>query len=203
MNDFLTDNGFADISRNAVVVGFGSNGFFRRFVSGLQLNGLFWKKDERGNLVTQFSGIYGLLSAGFNILPPENAIKLYPLLDFGPGLMKLTLREDEVSFDDAVDEPSQTRHFWQGGLIIGFGAGFDYVLPLAKKGKNITLGLRAGYMYDPTDRNDWQLEGADVRNGPEAVFSGPYARLTIGKSFAKPHKAWGKHTKKDTMSGHE
>ncbi len=197
MNDFLDNEGFPEVSENGLIIGFGSNGFFRRFVTGLQFNGVWMDKGEEANMITRLTGIYGLISAGVNVLPLQNRPKLYPILDFGPGLLKFVVRDEEIPFDDAIDTPIQTRSFWQGGLLLGGGVGFDYVLPFEKKGKNMAFGLRAGYVYDPTDRNSWQLHGTDVEDGPEASFTGPYVRLILGKSFAKPRGTWEKHRGKN------
>ncbi|MFW6254272.1 MAG: hypothetical protein ACOC41_05015 [Chitinivibrionales bacterium] len=183
LNQGLGNAELPDISENNISAGIGMDAVYGRFVHSMGLDVLFWDEGNQGNLETDLTGFYGRMAFGFDIFSKER-FRLYPQIGLGLGALRLRINSENVGFEEALTGPSQTSEFWQMGVLLGVSLGGSYTFGIDKRDKNIVLGFRGGYWHDPSSRSDWFYEYADVQNGPEAGFSGPYAKLTIGKEIS-------------------
>ncbi|MBD3391067.1 MAG: hypothetical protein GF418_03340 [Chitinivibrionales bacterium] len=189
VNDAITPDGFHSISDYAVQIGGGLNWRARRLLGGAELFGYVSQKEERGTTYTKLYGIGSRMNIGFNVLP-ESPFLLYPQFGLGLGGLGVRLGNDEVDFDQAVAAPINNISLWQRTFVLEPGMGFEYRIPKKRPGKFLALGLRAGYAFDVSDRDDWRSDWVDITSGPDLRASGPFLRITIGKSYTRK---WGKH----------
>ncbi len=179
------------ISDNGLSLGIGMSGINSRFINITGLEAIVWGEGDRGNRETHLAALVGRTSFGYDLLPSKR-LRLYPYLGLGIGVMRLRINQENISFDDAISEQSPTRNFLQLGALIGGGVGLSYTFGIDGNKRNIVLGLRGGFWYDPTAGNDWYIKRADVQNGPDAGFTGPYATIIIGRelSVSRIRKRW-------------
>jgi len=164
-------------------------GFYsrRRLVLEAELNGIMWKPTELGVNETKLRAVTSSINLGINLLPYRMPVALYPYIGSGFGKTRLLLNQTEAQFPDAAAKPLTELDLVQNNYTLRAGIGFDADIKTCRAGKkNLMLGIRAGYMYDFTDNDDWESDDVDIKNGPEISMSGPYLKLVIGKSFIKP-----------------
>ncbi len=177
--------GYTGFSRYSLSLGFGGIRLHGRFVSGGEFEGLLWKHNKNGNSESMFSAGRLLSLHGISVLPSSNFL-LYPLVGIGGGISSLRAGPKEVPFDSAFAIPSQlpsSSSLSQFTFLVDLGLGMNYSHPFphGKPGK-MSIGLRAGYMFDPFDNDEWHRHGTTLTNGPNSDLSGPYVRLTLGTS---------------------
>jgi hypothetical protein len=187
-NRSLAAAGYHRIRDYAVQLGGGINWRVRRIMSGLELFGYIWQKEELATTYTNLGGIGSRLNIGVNVLP-EGAFLLYPQFSFGLGGLRLKLGNHEAAFSDAVAAPMNNVSLWQRSFVLAPGIGFDYRLKKRSHGnKFMVAGIRAGYAFDVSDRDDWRSDWVDITDGPRLRASGPFLRIVIGTSHVRKGK---------------
>ncbi len=202
INDRLGENGLGDFSSYAGAVGFGGTRWSGRYVSANEFEVLFWKKNRQDNRVGmlntgRFSSLHGIR------LVNTPAFSLYPLAGIGAGFTTIKVWSDERSFNDAlavgVESDGASKLFQPTFLFdVGIGAHFSKKMPHGKPGM-ATIGLRAGYVFDPVKSNRWYQGRSVILDGPDGNLSGPYLRIVLGGS--KPH--WIKRHGASCCSNHK
>lgn len=140
--------------------------------------------DGPGDVEADFGGGFGMLDLGFALVHTRSVL-LMALGGFGGYGMSLTLDENNnVRFDDALDDPARSTSISRGGVLVGATLGLDGRVPIGKpeRGRQpfCTLGLRVSGLYGPA-MGDWSLpQGAAAKGGPDVGLAGGYVALTFG-----------------------
>lgn len=207
--------GYPGFSRYNLSLGFGSFRSHNRFVEGGEFEGLLWKRNTSGNLESRFGAGRTVSFIGYSLFKNPH-ITLFPLIGLGAGISFLRAGPTEVPFDSSFTVPSQTPpdgFIYQGSFLIdaGIGAFISRSHP-KKKYKNIAFGIRAGYLFDPVDSENWYRNGITLKDGPDSNLSGPYLRMTFGVSKNRCEKRgcknssckhWNRNRGKGKCTGEE
>ena len=186
MNDLIIPKGYRRFKDYSFLIGGGFYKKFGRNILEFEMRGIRWKTRKRGTNQSSLKGIHGLIHYGFNVLPSER-IALFPYIGGGIGKVWLGLTRTSTAFDTLLVEPVTDISLDQRIYILEAGVGFDVTIQRQQcsSGNPLILGLRAGYTFDPTDKNDWYDDNTAITGGPKLAASGPYARISIGKAIQK------------------
>jgi len=191
LNDAIGARNFEGLDDLAFTLGFGTFTARWRVISGLEFRGIGWRAATRDNRVTELYGMNGIYNIGFNVLRPHARFRLYPYVGVGLAGYVLRLREKEIAFDTALARPVGDAVLWQKGAALQAGLAFDFLLPTKRNPvRSRVIGLRAGYMFDPSPGRDWEINEVNVSGGPSFSGSGIYAQLVFGHSVKKPLSKW-------------
>jgi hypothetical protein len=184
VNDKLTAYGLPKFNYYGPSFGFESQTIIKRLMMGGELKGYFTRDISAGNSKASFSAGQLLVTSGVELINSDR-VNLYPYLGLGAGLLRLSVGATNTQFDTALAKPLPGVDVFQGKFLMDFGLGFDLI---AGDGKfnGSTLGLRAGYMFDPVRKGQWWRTGSDLVGGPTPALSGAYVLLTIGKTKSAP-----------------
>lgn len=194
-NSVMTPNGYKRLKDYSFQFGFGWYSQYKRLIFNWELMGTHWPEGKREtNAVLSVYGLNCLFDAGFDLVKGE-AITLYPYLGTGFGQVFMSLGKKSVELGDVIAGNVIENRVWQRTMVLDAGLGLDFTHAMKRgPGRKHVIGLRVGYWYDPSRSKDWQLDQTKIENGPKLKMSGPYVRLTIGKSstknmhFPKHHK---------------
>jgi hypothetical protein len=117
---------------------------------------------------------------------------VYPLLQLGAGVFKLKVAERKRSFGDMLSDPVRGHDFVQVTFLPGVGGAVEYRVKTRKKGKDLLIGLRAGYLFDPNASDLWWDSGVEITGGPEPLLRGPYVHLVVGRGYTGLRKRFHK-----------
>lgn len=191
VNHRMKQMGYTEFTRYGLSVGFGWNRRFRKFISGGEFEGLFWKRNHYKKHESVFGAGRVLALYGVSLFQSKT-YSLYPLFGLGGGVSHLRAGPSELPFDSAFVLPSQVptmSSLYQFAFLLDFGMGAEIKRPLPRgKPGNVTIGLRLGYLLNPVEKNKWHRSGVTIRNGPFSNLSGPYLRLTLGSTGVKRKK---------------
>ena len=179
LNSRMNALGLTEFSEYGLSLAIGWDMIFNRMVSGGELEGIFWRTNETDGVRQKFWAGRLLFNSGFQILSSDR-IFLYPLLGLGGGIARLWIGPEQISFDDALAIQSPDP-LYQFTVVINLGVGFDVLFPLWRGYKNILLGFRGGYMFDPVRSSRWYRGGPDITGGPDVNVQGPYIQVVLGK----------------------
>jgi len=187
MNKLMTPKGYRRFKDYSFIMG---GGFYKkvgRSILEFEIRGIRWNTRKRGNKQSSLGGINGLIHYGFNVLP-QGPITLFPYVGGGFGKLWLGLTKTSTPLDSLLAQPVTDIKLEQKTFILDAGIGFDVTITRKRTpDKNpITIGIRTGYSYDPTDNRDWYENDTAIKGGPKLSLSGPYARLILGKSIKRP-----------------
>ncbi|MBD3240473.1 MAG: hypothetical protein GF331_07795 [Chitinivibrionales bacterium] len=181
-NTRVRDYGFAELKDYGYHLGIGTFTVRKRLITGLELKGVAWRPTETANRVTELYGLSGIVNVGFSVLP-EGRFRLYPYIGAGFGQLFLRLRQESATFGEALSEPLDDVVLNQrvGALQAGIGA--DFSIPRRHRPhRSRVIGLRAGYVFDPSPARDWRSADIRIGGGPSVAANGVYAQLVFGKS---------------------
>ena len=192
-NNVLEDEGLPELDPFAGTVRLGMSVRKRRLVIGHEFDLLMWEdRFAGGNRVSLWSG-YWTLDAGYNVLDPQaGRWTVYPLLQLGAGVFKLKVAERKRSFGDMLSDPVRGHDFVQVTFLPGVGGAVEYRVKTRKKGKDLLIGLRAGYLFDPNASDLWWDSGVEITGGPEPLLRGPYVHLVVGRGYTGLRKRFHK-----------
>ena len=185
VNERLHELGYGGFSRYGLSLGFGGLRQYRRYITGGEIEGIFWKRNKDHSRVSMLNAGRLISLHGFSVLSLPS-FSLYPLIGIGGGVTSLLAGPKEVPFDSAFAIPSQlpeSSPLYQFSFLVDLGVGmhFSHPAPRGRPGV-MTIGLRAGYIFDPIDNDRWYRNGTRLTGGPDSDLSGPYLRLTLGGS---------------------
>jgi hypothetical protein len=163
-------------------------GFFARkkLVFEMEFNGILGKKREWGSNVTKLSILTSSVNFGYNVLPRNHVLSLYPYIGSGFGRTFLELNQEKATLSEAVNDEISKVKLDKRNYTIRAGLGFD--ADLSKKHKNnkkMNIGFRVGYQFDVSDKDDWYFDKVKIDNVGSLRASGVYAKLIIGRSRDK------------------
>ena len=185
MENQLTSAGFETPKDWAYTVGGGFYGR-KRLVVEAEINGLLWKPREMGVNETRLYGISSSLNLGINVLPIDLPMALYPYIGSGFGRTRLLLNQTSADFGEAVATPPTSFVMTQRNYALRTGIGYDFAIKRKKaERKHLSIGFRAGYMFDVTDNDDWESDEVEIQNSPKLKTTGFYGKVVIGKSFKR------------------
>ena len=171
LNTTLSRRGYSQFSDTIFGIGAGGheikNRFFPRYKNSTVVN----KKYN-----TSLYGFYGLWNVGY-IIYEKNNLKIFPLLGFGGGAMKMKIIEKR-SFDDILDNPKGSSTITHGISILNLAVGAEKLFRKKEGEKGdryLMFGIRLGYRYCP-DEYDWE----NVLGGPDISLTGPYFLVMFG-----------------------
>jgi hypothetical protein len=122
----------------------------------------------------------GVWSVGYD-LAPSQSLRVAPLVGVGATLANLVVRAEEVGFD-TYSTNHYPRSFYQGSLQLHGGIAADYLFDVTDKNKTVSVGLRAGYLFDPRSTRQWRSEKTRITGGPDFDYTTVYASVVLSKS---------------------
>ncbi len=185
LNDMLRARGFENLGNSQISFGGGGYGILKgKILFGGEGSG-FSKAVTSSTQKASLSGGCGFFYIGYVVLS-RNGFNLFPMLGIGGGGFNLRIVERAATptFDEILDNPKREVNISTGSFLLNFALGVDYSLVLSedKKGRGgLLLGIRAGYIFDPTKAN-WRMTDMDVLGGPDVRMTGPYIQLILGGS---------------------
>jgi len=183
LNSRLEKNGYSRIPENFISIG----GGLYTLVNGFMLGGEGYKLygSDAGNDIskTSIDATYGFFNIG-HILYSNSKFRVYPIFSIGGGRLNLKLIEkSSLTFDTVLGGAKRSTKLSTGGLLLDVSLKADYLLlelkKETKKPTGITIGLRLGYVFDPS-KDDWTMDGLDLSDSPKTGITGPYIRFVIG-----------------------
>ncbi|MFP4164553.1 MAG: hypothetical protein ACLFQB_11970 [Chitinispirillaceae bacterium] len=181
LNGRIDDFGLGEFSSYSLNLALGWSVTRDRLISGGEWEGLFWRGNEIGGQRSSFWASRLFFNTGVDLLGCED-LSFYPLVGIGAGLSALRAGPAQVSFTEALVEPQQTMSIYQLSFLINAGAGFDYKLSSWRGYRNMLIGFRAGYVFDPAGSTQWSRGISEVTDGPEPLLRGAYVRIVLGNS---------------------
>jgi hypothetical protein len=191
-NTLLGDNGYPGLSKYYAAMGLGGETRIHRMLTSSELAFTFSNEWKRGNQVADLYTAYFLLNTGFNLLPPAGRFDLFPYAGIGGAVLNLAVHNKETDFNEYSPSAAAPLNLYQMTMLFNAGLGFDFRSPAVRHGRSGVVGLRVGYLFDPTRQGRWMQDEVRVTNGPEPGLSGPYVRMVIG-SIGPGH--WKKEMK--------
>lgn len=180
LNGRLSDAGYPTFPTELFAIGGGGYGVVAgKLLLGGEGYGLIApSRGFQGREVTAGGG-YGLFTIGYRFQPSDPFV-VYPQVGIGGGGLSLEIGSAGTdSFDDVLDNPNRQASLEKGSLLVSLGAGAEYRFSKSGEPGGFQVGLRAGYLLSPYS-SDWTLSEDRLAGGPDASFTGPYVRLTIG-----------------------
>ena len=180
LNRQLGGAGYPEFGRAMLSIGGGGYGLRAgRLMLGGEGYGLITGENAVDGRSVSLQGGYGFFNVGYlTELSPELAV--YPMVGLGGGGVSLSIGPRGVpdSFDEVVTDPNRQVRMQRGGLLLSLGAGVEYALG---GGDGMTVGVRAGYVIEPYSIS-WRMDGSVLGAGPNASTSGPFVRVTLGRT---------------------
>jgi hypothetical protein len=185
-NSVMTANSYKRLKDYSYQFGFGFYSKYKNLIFNWELIGTHWPEGKhQTNAVLSVYGVNALFDVGFDVVKAE-AITLYPYLGSGFGHVFMGLGKKSAQLNDVIAGTVIENRVWQRTMVLDAGVGFEFTQATKRgPGWKHVIGLRAGYWFDPTSSRDWYLDHTKIENGPKLTMSGPYARLTIGRSHTK------------------
>ncbi len=192
LNSDLKALGYSGLKDYSYTLGVGLMKAHRRVIHEFELKGVMWRPSSDDNSVSELYGASMLFNVGFNVLAPDGKFWLYPYVGMGWGYHSLRLREERTGLVEALAQPVSDVVLTQRTTALQAGLGFDFLLKSRRNpAHSRTVGVRAGYLFDPSPASDWRIGETTVRGDPSFSMSGVYAQLVLGRTRTRPMK-WHK-----------
>jgi hypothetical protein len=160
-------------------------GLFNHFLIGGSGAGLLSRSvDATNDRKISASGAWGTFDFGYQLLR-VNGFLIAPVLSLGGYGMNVSVAsKGEVTFDDALENPTRNASLSNNGFLTGISVLAQTVL--IGKGAQVagartgwSLGLRLGALYG-IPVHGWRSSGANVTGDPPFGLRGGYAALSLG-----------------------
>ncbi len=168
--------------------GFGATHRVHRYVGEIGIIGNWWSQDRRGSNHEQrltLSAATLQYHVGFNLLKSQS-VALFPYAGMDLGMFNLAVSHD-TAFSALPISGQGTARIHRMIDAADVGLGFE-LGPVAGKCP-FSVGARAGYTFDLARHRDWTVGGMGVEGLPALHYTGPYARIVLGKTFGGHHKS--------------
>lgn len=182
LNDRLGEFNLGEFSPYSLNLALGWSVSRDRLISGMELEGLFWRTNEIEDSKSSLFASRLMFNTGIDLLKWQG-LSFYPLVGLGVGVSALKAGPAEISFNEALVTPEQELNIYQFTFLVDAGAGFDYTLSSFRGYRNMVIGLRAGYVFDPAGSSEWMRGLTSVTDGPELLLRGPYVRIVLGNAI--------------------
>lgn len=148
-----------------------------RLLLGGEGNALIGRAAGEGDMRASVRGFCGFFDLGYAV-HAGRALVVYPLFGVGAGAVTLGLDgRSAQSFDASLAGRGEKLRLQKSGFLLNFALGADTLVP--PFGGRLLVGVRLGYVVAPV-RSDWELGSREVEGGPDADWTGPYLRISIG-----------------------
>jgi hypothetical protein len=181
LNAALERDGYSHFPGSFLTLGGGGHAFIGRLVLGGEGQGLVGRRGGNGDSKTVLSGGCGFFNVGY-VAHSGSGLVVYPLFGVGAGSVDLKIMgRDAASFTEVLGDPRRSARLQRSGFLMQLAIGADQWLGPAASGRRrgFFIGVRAGYVLAPV-KGGWELDGMEVEGGPDAGWTGPYIRISIG-----------------------
>ncbi len=185
VNKFLNNQGLSGFLGQAWTVSLGGYRDWHRVVMEHSLNLRIWGYNLNGALRTSMYLWDATWNTGFNTLPPEWPVSLYPYVGLGVGLNTMFFGSDTKTFATMLATNEPDAYAWEFTPLFNVGLGSNYLFPSPDSTKGFSVGLRLGFLVDLFYTKRWISDGVYISDLPSISQTGPYIRLTLG--------GWDKH----------
>ncbi len=185
-NRVLNDTGYPKFSDSLTSIGGAGWGMEKRLVLGGE--GYYLKGQERNieGYTLSLAGGAGFFNIGY-LLFSGSHLNLYPVVGIGGGRLSFDITGEQTeTFDNILHDPGKSVSLKTGGFLLNFSLTVDYLVPVFEgidelgEETGLAVGLRVGYVFDPTP-GDWTANKiANITGGPELGITGPYIQLLLG-----------------------
>jgi hypothetical protein len=179
-NKALNAQGFSAFPEKVWSLTFGGYKDYRRLVMEHFLTLGIWGDNFDNGLRSSLMNAGFVANLGFNVLPPELGVSVYPYIGLGVGTMSLRVKSSTKTFTQLLASAEPNLNMWQITPLLNFGVGSNYILSKKDAAKGLAVGMRAGYLLDLYNNKKWRSDGMTVTGIPSIMQSGAYVRLIIG-----------------------
>ncbi|MBD3345133.1 MAG: hypothetical protein GF401_08745 [Chitinivibrionales bacterium] len=140
------------------------------FIFGHQFTVNWWEEaDGENNLDGGFQTFNWVAYSGVDLIPfmANIPLRFYPQLGVGGALTRLKISDSSFDFDQAVVETASRDALYQAHFIIEIAGVVDYTFLVPNWNKGIIVGARAGFLWQPFVKDNWNRSGSNFTNGPE------------------------------------
>lgn len=199
LNNTLAAQGYSKIPGDFLTAG---GGGYALFDNGLILGGtgLGLVSSEKqiirnGERYEQMVGAgLGLFKIGYAVVRTAD-MHIAPQFGIGGGGIAIDIsKKEDLSFNQALDNPNRTVNLSKGGLALDFGITFNHLIGAVVDDEDrggFAVGAEVGYVWSPGAESKWFDGSTEVSGGPDFSLQGFYLRLTIGggaDSVKKPRE---------------
>jgi hypothetical protein len=189
LNDKITTVGCTGFDSYTFTGALGGHKEHKRFISEDQFTGSWWRRNDDNVLTSSLAAFNFSKTLGFNILPYDFNLNLFPYAGLGIGMNRLQIHQESVSLSYALSSVVPDRVFRQGQVTFNGGAGSDFIIPSRDGRCGFTIGVRGGYQI-PLYTSKWHSKRTIISDLPDLKQQGFYVRLAVG--------GWGEHGKKSS-----
>ena len=177
LNASLTRTGRPALPSSFATLGGDGHLLVGRLLLGGEGHSLIGRAVGAGNARASLRGFCGFFDLGY-VVHAARALVVYPLFGVGAGAVTLSLDGRAApSFDASLAVRGERLRLQKSGFLLNFALGADRHFP--PFGGRLLVGVRLGYILAPV-RSDWELGGREIEGGPDADWTGPYLRVSIG-----------------------
>jgi hypothetical protein len=194
LNGYLMSLGYSRFQEQAWTLSLGKYRDWNRLVMEHHILARILGDNLNGTLRSSLG--YGeiIFDGGFNVLPPEMSLDLYPYLGIGAGLAWMNFRNNTKTLPQLLLSTEPNSFLMQATPLFDLGIGSNYLLGHKDGTMGLAIGLRIGYLVDLNAGKRWYSDMTAVSGLPSIMQNGAYIRLILG--------GWGKHHHM-MMEGHE
>ena len=184
MNTQFANKGYPELTNGSFTFGGGGHFVYKNFIIGGEGHGLAGSSASNSGYNLNISGGYGFFNLGY-IIYHNPTVNIYPMFGFGGGGASIAITDKNKlpeNFDDLLDNPARESYITNGGFMMNFSIGADFIISGIKTEATSggwLVGAKAGYILN-TGGDDWYFNNEKIAGSPNAGISGPYVRLTIG-----------------------
>jgi hypothetical protein len=180
LNPALRARGLDDYGDAAVTAGLFRLRSVERLMIESEIAVMLWTHRHEGGVETNLYGGELIGQLGFNVMPVESNIRVFPMVGLGWGLLRLRFTETQKTFDVAASENPFSSVMWQSTLLVPLTLGVDYTIKMRGSDAGLRVGVMGGYILDVLSQDTWWQQGTTVEDAPDAKMGGFYVRGTIG-----------------------
>lgn len=181
LNAALAAGGYSRLPGSFLTMGGGGHAVIGRLVLGGEGQGMTKRRGANAGSKPVISGACGFFDIGY-IVHSRRGLVIYPLFGVGAGSIDLRLMgRPAASFKEVLVDTGRSVRLQKSGFLMHLALGADRWLGFAgHDGRHgVFVGIRAGYAFAPV-KSAWELEGKEIAGGPDAGWTGPYIRVSIG-----------------------
>lgn len=181
LNDRLVAAGYPEAEESFVTLGGGGYMMRNRFLVGGEGHGALSTSGSTsaGQFRTTVGGGYGMFNVGYAVWAYGGTL-VYPMVGVGGGGLLVNIEErSSPDFDDVLDDPRRGVNLSNSQFLVSVALGVDHVFGGFGNRGGLGVGIRGGWIFAPVE-GDWMFGRNDVAGGPDAGFTGPFVRVSIG-----------------------
>jgi hypothetical protein len=186
LNEYLATQGVSAFRTTEPTLSLGMHKELQRLIMESNFTMRFWRDRKNADMRTSLFMGDIVWNTGYNVLPTEIPVNLFPYLGLGVGLNSIRFRSDTKTLAQLRASSDPNVLVSQAAFLLNAGVGSDFILSNKEKTRGMVIGLRAGYLLDPlSKRRDWYSGRTEIEDMPNLKQSGVYGRIILG--------GWGSH----------